>query len=169
MRPFPHLHIEQDHLLEWLPDAMEPGGAATSAIQEICRAVTAISEVRIEIVYPRCVGHARPDLIDASMIDFDLMRVLVYELENTQPTAFLFPALIAALARLLRHRLAQEEASDGLWASALAGGLAPESVDIDVGARLEQLSRQSSWLPLQPLCLETLRSSVPPGAIRYEP
>ena len=135
-----------------------------SSVHEICRGVTAISEVRIEIVYPRCVGRARPDLVDASMIDFDLMRVLIYELENTQPTAFLYPALMTALARLLRHRLAQEEAPDGLWASALAGGLAPESVDIEVGARLQTLSDQSSWLPLQPFCLETQRSSVPPGA-----
>lgn len=165
MRPFPHLHIEQDHLLERLSDVMEPGGAsAMSGVHEICRAVTEISEVRIEIVYPRCVGHARPDLIDSSMIDFDLMRVLVYELENTQSTAFLYPALMAALAQLLRHRLAQEEASDGLWASALAGGLDPGSVDIEIGARLQALSGQSGWLPLQPFCLETLRSSVPPGA-----
>jgi len=168
MRPFPHLHVEQDSLLELLAVACDQRVLADcSRIGEICRLATDISQVRIEIVYPHCVGHARAGLIDASIIDLDLARVLIFELANTQTTAFLYPSLVRALDRLLRGRFAHEESPDGLWASALEGGLDPGPADIATGARLRALAEPADWVPLQPFALETLRSSVPYGAVPY--
>jgi hypothetical protein len=170
MRPFPHLHTEQDSLIEQLEDwgRNVANPEAEARVSEICRQATHITQVRIEILYPSCVGRAHPALIDASIIDLDLARVLIFELLNTQPTAFLYPSFVSALQRLLCQRFSQEERSDGLWASAVAGGLDPGPVDVAIGARLlelnagEPLDRQ----PLMPHCLETLRDSVP-DAVRF--
>lgn len=170
MRPFPHLHTDQDALLEQLEDwgRNVPGTEAAARVSEICRQATHITQVRIEILYPSCVGRAHPALLDASIIDLDLARVLIFELLNTQPTAFLYPSFVAALQRLLCQRFSQEERADGLWDSAVAGGLDPGPVDVAIGARLCEMNADDrlDWLPLMPHCLETLRDSVP-DAVRF--
>jgi len=164
--------MEQDNLLELFSQYGDylSNSEKVSHVSEICRLATNISQVREEIVYPYCVGHASQGLIDQSMIEMDLARVLIHEVLQTPASAFLYDGLVGVLSDLLARRFADDENANGLWASAVAGGLDRGAADVAVGERLSELertSRQGNWSPLMPFCLETLRDSVPPGATRF--
>lgn len=66
MRPFPHLQIEQDNLIELSSQHREylSDSEKVSNVVEICPPTTNISDGRIEIVYPHCVGFAPQRLVD---------------------------------------------------------------------------------------------------------
>lgn len=173
MTPFTHLQFEQDGLLEDLarycrdPDTAD----AMGLVEAIARSATVLSQVRTELLLPHCVGRVPSALIDATVVDMDLVRVLVLELVHTQASCFMLPGLVAGLHRLLIGRFAGEEGAQGLWAEAIRGGLDADALDVAVGQRLNQLEREariSIWRPLSPECLETLRDSVPPGAVRFD-
>lgn len=167
MRPFPHLQSEQDNLVElcaqyWsgLPPVAKAGHAA-----ELCRLATAISQVREEVVQPWLVDWVEPEPFDRAIVELDLIRVLVHELMASRPREQLYDALVATLCQLIRRRFDAETGAHGEWS-----GLTPAAcaeADTRAASRFRELdraSRQGDWAPLQPSGLETLRSSVPPGA-----
>lgn len=172
MRPFPHLQMEQDNLIELFSQYGKylSNSEKVSHVSEICRLTTNISQVRVEIVYPHCVGCAPQDLVDQSMIEMDLARVLIHEIIETSPSSFLYDGLVAVLSRILIRRFEDEETTNGIWAKAIVGGIDSTAVDVAIGERLHELDRicrPGNWNPLMPFCLETLRDSVPPGATRF--
>lgn len=171
MTPFPQLDAEQESLAATLasydPALDQP--AKRRLAEEACRVLTLISQVREELVYPRCVNRAPTPQLDAFVIEGDLMRILIAEIMASRPSDLLYDGLLAALKAAVRRRWADEEAPGGLW-SDLMGDPSIRAVDIEIGARLNDLdaaSRNGDWTPLLPLGLETLRSSLPPGATRW--
>jgi hypothetical protein len=134
MRPFPHLQMEQDNLIELSSQYGDyfSNSEKVSHESEFCRLATNISQVRIEIVYPQCVGRAPQRLIDESMIEMDLAGVLIHEIMQTPPSAFLYDSHVAVLSSLLNRRFHMEQAADGLWAKAVSGGLDSSVADVAV-------------------------------------
>lgn len=167
MRPFPHLQMEQDNLIELCSQYWPGLGPIAKAAhaQEICRLATVISQVREEIIHPWLVDHLSAHEQYVAVVELDLVRVLIHELTASRPEDQLYDALVAVVSDLLRRRF---EAEAGEWA-----GLPPRicaSADIRAGDRLRELDqdgRAEGWRPLQPVGLETLRSAVPPGAIPW--
>jgi CRISPR/Cas system-associated protein Csm6 len=169
--PFPQLDAEQEAMAAVLSGCrpeMAPAEKSRLA-EEACRILTQIAQVREEIVYPTCVGKAPAQLLDAFVIEEDLIRVLVAEIIQSGPSGLLYDGLIQALKDAVRRRWSEEEGPGGLWSWVSASpGL--ETTDLAIGDRLRELdqaSRSGDWLPLMPLGLETLRTSVPPGATRW--
>lgn len=169
MKPFPHLQMEQYNLLELFSQYGEylSNSEKVSHVREICRLATDVSQVRVEIVYPHCVGRAPQALIDQSMIEMDLARILIHEILQSHPSSFLYSSLVEVLSRLLTRRFEEEDGPEGLWAKAVEGAIDSRAADVAVGERLHALDksgRHGECSPLMPFCLETLRDSVPPGA-----
>lgn len=169
--PFPQLDAEQEGAAGVLA-RYEPGlgqGTKREIAEEACRLLTQVSQVREELIYPACVGKAPAPLLNAFIIEEDLIRVLVAEVMLSHPSDLLFDGLIAALKDAVRRRWTAEESPGGLWSWILPGDFSRD-LDIRVGERLRELDadgRNGEWTPLLPYALETLRSSVPPGATRW--
>lgn len=171
MTPFPQLDAEQEGLAATLAtyDPALDHPTKRRLAEEACRVLTLISQVREEFVYPSCVDRAAAAELDAFVIEGDLMRVLVAEIMASRPSDLLYDGLLAALKAAVRRRWSEEEAPGGLW-SGLVDDPSMRALDIEIGARLNELdaaSRTGDWTPLLPLGLETLRSSLPPSATRW--
>lgn len=171
MTPFPHLDAEQEAmaavLSECLPET--PPREKGRLGEEACRILTQIAQVREEIVYPACVGKAPARLLDAFVIEEDIIRVLIAEIIQSGPSGQLYDGLIQALKDAVRRRWSGEEGAGGLW-SWISASPGLEATDLAIGDRLRELdqaSRSGDWIPLMPIGLETLRTSVPPGATRW--
>lgn len=167
MRPFPHLHAIQDEAVERLSAYTRAAPAAERrlAASELCRLAVMIGQVRDEVVYPFCVGRTPAALLDASMIETDLSRVLVREIMEAAPGEVLFDGFVEVLGGRLRSQWLAEECG-GLW-DGLSDPDRCDEADVRIGERLADLDRDSlveGWIPPEPACLETLRNSVPPGA-----
>lgn len=167
MQAFPHLQLEQDSLLELCArySADLAPTAKAALVEDICRLATLLGQTREEIIDPFLVDHLAAPVQQAAWIEMDLVRVLVHELREARPGELLYDALVAVLGDLLRRRFDAEREE---WAH--LSGAACAEVDIRAGHRLRALdlqSRAGDWSPLPPCGLETLRSSVPPGATRW--
>lgn len=133
---------------------------------EICRLVTNISTLRVEIVYPQCVGCAPHHFVDESMIKLDLARVLIHEVLSSSPSSLLYDGLVAVLSRLLIRRFQEEKMVGRLWAAAVEGGMNSFAADVAVAERLrdlDRMGREGNRAPSTPFCLETFLDFAPPG------
>lgn len=170
-QPFTHLQIEQEALMELLTtyDSSSPDSIRSAQVIEICRIGTAVTQVRDEVIDPACVKLLDRKLHFEAMVELDLARVLIYELMNSGPSTLLYDSLVTVLYRLLERRFREEQSLDGLWSRLQKLDLT--SVDLCAGERLaelDRLGRQGEWTPLAPEGLETLRSSLPPGAASWK-
>lgn len=170
--PISRLRSEQDELRNLFAAFREDCAPADKRLhaRRICRQATAISQVRDEVVYPWCASRLDPNLLDDSMIQMDLARVIIRELVDTPPDALWHDGLVRALGRLLQRHFECEEAEGGLWS-----GLPPEAAEV-LDARFAhrfddvyRCGRDDQWRPLEPAGLETLRNSVPEGAVAWSP
>ncbi len=171
MTPFPHLDAEQQAAAAALAeyDVGQPPALKARSAREACRLLTHVSQVREEVVAPFCVGRAPHRELDARVVEDDLIRVLIGEIMVTGPGNLLHDAVVGALKTAVRRRWASEAAPGGLW-SWLAGDPDLRRIDLAIGERLGELdarSRAGDWAPLAPSGLESLRDSVPPGAVRW--
>ncbi len=76
--------------------------------------------MREEIVYPVCVGKAPAILLDAFVIEEDLIRILVAEIIQSKPSGLLYDGLIQALKDAVRRR--RSEARTGRAVELIIGG-----------------------------------------------
>lgn len=150
-------------------DSSSPDSIRSAQVIEICRIGTAVTQVRDEVIDPACVKLLDRKLHFEAMVELDLARVLIYELMNSGPSTLLYDSLVTVLYRLLERRFREEQSLDGLWSR--LQNLDLTSVDLCAGERLaelDRLGRQGEWTPLAPEGLETLRSSLPPGAASWK-
>ena len=99
------------------------------------------------------------------MIQWDLVRVLVLEILETDAHSWLQSGLTEALLDAVQRRREAETGATGLVWMMVAAGCAPDHLgDViqDYAQTLDQQYRQKGWHPLQPQALETLRSSIAP-------
>lgn len=169
--PFPQLDSEQEGAASLLA-RYDPGlghAAKRQVAEEACRLLNQISQVREELIYPSCIGMAPSPLLDAFVIEGDLIRVLVAEVMLSHPSDLLYDGVVATLKATVRRRWTAEESPRGLW-SWVAPGPFRRDLNIRLGERLRALdaaSRNGDWTLLLPCGLESLRPSVPPGATRW--
>lgn len=113
--------------------------------------------------------HGAVPLLDAFVIEGDLIRVLVAEVMLSHPSDLLYDGVVATLKATVRRRWTAEESPGGLW-SWVPPGPFRRDLDIRLGERLRALDaagQNGDWTPLMPYGLESLRTSVPPGATRW--
>ena len=163
MRLLPQLQYEQDNLLEVIShyDRAMSASSKSGLARDVCRIVTLLAQVRIEVVMPRCIGRAPNDLIEQSRDTMDLAGILVLEILEADPSSFLHDALVEGMGAGLQRLFLVEAAQHGLWPEAKAGGLDTRSLDVAIGHRLktlDRLSRTEGWRPLLPGSLEATRS-----------
>lgn len=166
MTPFPELDKAQERfsrLIKSYATDLDDDARALIAVKA-CRTLTQILQVREEIVHPFCVNRAPSPLIDAFIIEDDLMRVLIGEIVAGHPSDLLYDGLVAVLAQAVRRRWSAEASAGGLWSRIPKP---PAHLELSLEDRLRELEADEDWSPLMPVGLETLRSSVPAGATRW--
>ncbi len=142
-------------------DAAAADDARFRSAWGLCRDTSRISLVCEQVLHPWAVSRAPPALIDRAVIEWDLIRVLIHELVQSDPADVLFNALVDVLHRSVIRRFEDDTGADGLIAAALARGVDGTSLDEALGARLRQVADQGAsrdWWLLQPCALGSLRS-----------
>ena len=133
------------------------------ALDGLCREATRVSQIGEDVLQPRAVGHVPTALIDAAVIQWDLVRVLVLEILETDAHSWLQTGLIAALLDGISRRRDAELGASGLVGLMVAAGCAPDRLADAIQERAQVLDQQyrcEGWYALQPQALETLRSSI---------
>lgn len=170
MTDLPQLRLELETLIEQAAGhrAADPMRERRATTEAVCRAATAVSQVMEELVFPALVRWVSETRSAEAEIEWDLIRVLVHELIQTDPVEVLHESFIAAIARHAAARRDAEHGVGGMFAEAAAAGLDIRRLDLAIGERLAELAAAPSWHPLQPAVLQSLRSSIPPGATPFE-
>ena len=120
MTPFPQFDSEGDGRGALRAPARDLAGGKGPPRRGACRSLTQIAQVREEIVYPVCVGKAPAILLDAFVIEEDLIRILVAEIIQSKPSVLLYDGLIQALKDAVRRR--RSEARTGRAVELIIGG-----------------------------------------------
>jgi hypothetical protein len=107
-----------------------------SLVREICTELMVHATIEEEIFYPACKEKiADEDLLDEAYVEHDGAKVLIAELQASEPDAEFYDAKVKVLSELIKHHVKEEEKrSEGLFAEAREAGL-----DVDaLGARLAE-------------------------------
>ncbi|HUL06247.1 MAG TPA: hemerythrin domain-containing protein [Candidatus Acidoferrum sp.] len=124
-------------------------------VAEICAELTAHAIIEEEIFYPACRDVVEEDTVAEAYVEHDGAKVLIAELEGSNPSDAFYDAKVAVLSEQIKHHVKEEEKrSEGLFAQARAAGLDME----DLGARMSERKQQ--------LLAQFKTDGVPPPEMR---
>ena len=107
--------------------------------QEICTELTVHTMVEEEIFYPACRGQIEDDIVEEALVEHDGAKVLIAEIEASDPGAEYFDAKVKVLSEQIKHHVHEEEKrAEGMFAQARDAGL---DLD-DLGARMSQRKKE---------------------------
>ncbi|MDZ4737161.1 MAG: hemerythrin domain-containing protein [Rhodospirillaceae bacterium] len=163
--------LKADHRkVEELFEKFESAKAASrkkDLATQICTELTVHSTIEEEIFYPACKGEVEEDLLDEAYVEHDGAKVLMAEIEASDPDDHFYDAKVKVLSEMIKHHVKEEEKrSAGLFAQAKEAGL---DVD-DLGARMQSRKKElmaqikSEGLPspeTRSFTGHTLRQSAP--------
>ena len=102
---------------------------------KICTELTVHCIIEEEIFYPACKGEVEEDKLSEAYVEHDGAKVLIAELEGSNPEQEFFDAKVKVLSEQIKHHVHEEEArAEGLFAQAREAGLDVE----DLGARMAE-------------------------------
>jgi|HubBroStandDraft_1064217.scaffolds.fasta_scaffold107261_2 hypothetical protein len=102
-------------------------------VKQICTELTVHTVIEEEIFYPACRGQTDDDLLNEAYVEHDGAKVLIAELEASQPDEEFYDAKVKVLSEQIEHHVHEEEMrSEGMFAQARAAGLDMD----DLGARM---------------------------------
>ena len=118
--------------------------------KEICTELTVHTIIEEEIFYPACAEKIEEDTLDESYVEHDSAKVLVAEIESSDPDQPFYDAKVSVLSEEIKHHVKEEERrSEGLFAQAKAAGLDMDALGERLAARKKELLAQikSNGLP----------------------
>ena len=125
-------------------------GTKKSLATQICTELTVHTIIEEEIFYPACNGEVEDDLRHESYVEHDGAKVLIAELEGSDPSDEFYSAKMKVLSEQIKHHVKEEERpGDGLFAQARDAGLDMDALGDRMRARKEELLAQikKSGLP----------------------
>ena len=111
-----------------------------SLATEICTELTVHTIVEEEIFYPACRQAADEDLRLEAYVEHDGAKVLIAEIEASDPDNEFYDAKVKFLSELIKHHVHEEEQrSEGMFAQAREAGLDMDDLGERIAQRKEQL------------------------------
>jgi hypothetical protein len=108
--------------------------------KEICTELTVHTIIEEEIFYPACKGEIETDLLQEAYVEHDGAKVLIAEIEASDPSEDFFDAKVKVLSEHIKHHVHEEEMrSEGMFAQARAAGLDVEDLGERMAVRKEEL------------------------------
>ena len=106
---------------------------------QICTELTVHSMIEEEIFYPACKGEVEEEMLDEAYVEHDGAKVLMAEIEASDPDEHFYYAKVKVLAEMIKHHVKEEEKrSEGIFAQAKEAGL---DVD-DLGERMQTRKKE---------------------------
>jgi hemerythrin superfamily protein len=118
--------------------------------RQICTELTVHTIIEEEIFYPACNGSVEEDLLNESYVEHDGAKILISEIEASDPEQQFYDAKVTVLSEEIKHHVKEEERrSEGLFTQARAAGIDVDALGARMAARKKELLAQikSSGLP----------------------
>jgi hypothetical protein len=111
-----------------------------SLATEICTELTVHTIVEEEIFYPACQQAADEDLRLEAYVEHDGAKVLIAEIEASDPDNEFYGAKVKVLSEQIKHHVKEEEKpGKGLFAQARKAALDLDALGEQMAARKEEL------------------------------
>lgn len=131
-------------------EAAKGAAKKQALVKQICTELTVHTAIEEEIFYPACRGKIDNGLVDEAYVEHDGAKVLVAELEASQPDEEFYDAKVKVLSEQIKHHVHEEEMrSEGMFAQARAAGLNMDDLGARMAARKNALTAEiaSQGLP----------------------
>jgi len=116
--------------------------------EQVCRELEIHTALEEEIFYPACrEAQGDDNMLDEAQVEHDSCKLLIAELRNDQPGAPFYDAKVKVLAEYVKHHVAEEEARQGIFAKARAGGADLKMLAAKIAQRKQQLTAEAERPP----------------------
>jgi hemerythrin superfamily protein len=130
-------HRKVEELFESFESAKGSARKKSLATQ-ICTELMIHATIEEEIFYPACRGQVEDDTMDEAYVEHDGAKVLIAEIQASEPEQEFYDAKVKVLAEDIKHHVKEEEQRGGIFSQAKQAGL---DLD-DLGARLSSRKRE---------------------------
>ncbi len=132
-------HRKVEDLFEKFEGATAAGQKQRLA-EQICMELKIHTILEEEIFYPACEGKVEEDLLSEAYVEHDSAKVLIGQIEESEPAAEFYDAKVKVLSEEIQHHVKEEEARmEGLFAQARKAGLDMDALGEQMAARKAQL------------------------------
>ncbi len=112
-------------------------------VKQICTELTIHTMLEEEIFYPACRGEIEDDLVNEAYVEHDGAKVLIAELESSEPSEEFYDAKVKVLSEQIEHHVEEEEKrSDGMFSQARAAKLDMDELGERMQARKDELKAE---------------------------
>ncbi len=77
--------------------------------RQICTELTVHTIIEEEILYPACNGSVEEGLLNESYVEHDGAKILISEIEASQPDQQFYDAKVTVLSEEIKHHVKEEE------------------------------------------------------------
>ncbi len=124
--------------------------AKLALAKEICTELTVHATIEEEIFYPACKDAVEEDLNAEAYVEHYGAKVLIAELEGSDPSNEFYDAKMTVLCEQIKHHVKEEEKpGEGFFAQAREAGIDMDALGDQLRARKQELLAQikKSGLP----------------------
>jgi hemerythrin superfamily protein len=132
-------HRKVEGLFEQFEAAKAAGQKQKLALQ-ICMELKIHTILEEEIFYPACEGKIEEDLLEEAYVEHDSAKVLIGQIEESEPAAEFYDAKVKVLSEEIEHHVEEEEKRmEGMFAQARKAGLDMDALGEQMAQRKAQL------------------------------
>ena len=132
-------HRKVEELFEKFEGATAAGQKQRLA-EQICMELKIHTILEEEIFYPACEGKIEEDLLSEAYVEHDSAKVLIGQIEESEPNAEFYDAKVKVLSEEIEHHVEEEEKRmEGMFAQARKAGLDMDALGEQMAARKEEL------------------------------
>ena len=108
--------------------------------EQICMELKIHTILEEEIFYPACEGKVEEDLLSEAYVEHDSAKVLIGQIEDSEPAAEFYDAKVKVLSEEIEHHVEEEEKRiENMFSQARKAGLDMDALGEQMAARKEQL------------------------------
>lgn len=120
-------------------------------VKEICTELKIHTMIEEEIFYPSLRGKIEDDLLDEAVVEHDGAKVIVNDLETSEPDEEFYDAKVKVLQEQIEHHVEEEEKrGDGMFAQAKKSDADLQELGARMAARKAELMGQGKAGGLPP-------------------
>src|ERR1700712_248311 len=117
------------------------GGSKRKIADEICLELRVHAQIEEDVFYPGCRAEGvDEDLMDEAYVEHDGAKVLIAEIEKSDPNDQYFDAKVKVLSEQIKHHVKEEEKKQGnMFAKARKAGVDLKDLGERMAAEKQQL------------------------------
>lgn len=133
-----------------------------SLANEICTELKIHTMIEEEIFYPAFKGKIEDDVLDEAYVEHDGAKVLINDIEASNPDANFYDAKVKVLSEEIKHHVHEEEMpSEGMFAQCRKTDVDLVALRDSMAARKEELLTQAKTAGRLPAAQTTAVNLVP--------